>query len=284
MLFIDIARFRSISRLLIRVIYSVILALTGIDLIARANEKAMKGWGKSAKDTLGNLQKFDDLNVVEFPKGSGGGDDNKLIDLDAIDLSPIQKVIDWVRKLRDEIKEAWNSGQWEGVGKVLAEGLNGAMNFVNFDKIEEKLNSIASKFGDFLQGVVNGFDWSLFGEKLTRTLALIPRTIISFLEEIPWTDIGKGLNNALKAFDPKIIIDAILGSVNTLVLGLQSSFLQIDASVLGEKISSTILSILDNFSDLISNIDFSKLGTMIRETIENIDWKAIWDKVVSILI
>ena len=54
----------------VRVIYSVVLALTGIDLIARANQKAMEGWGKSAKDTLGNLQKFDDLNVVEFPSNS----------------------------------------------------------------------------------------------------------------------------------------------------------------------------------------------------------------------
>ena len=43
----------------VRVIYSVVLALTGIDLISRANQKAMAAWGKSTKDTLGSLQKFD---------------------------------------------------------------------------------------------------------------------------------------------------------------------------------------------------------------------------------
>lgn len=267
---------------LIRVIYSVILALTGIDLIARANEKAMKGWGKSAKDTLGNLQKFDDLNVVEFPKGSGGGDDDKLIDLDAIDLSPIQKVIDWVRKLRDEIKEAWNSGQWKGVGEVLAEGLNAAMAAIDFDKLEEKFNNVATKFGDFLRGVVDDFDWSLFGEKMARGLAFIPRTIINFLNKIPWAKIGKGLNDALKTFDPSVIIDAILGSVNTLVIGLQTALLQIDGTTLGQKISSTVISVFSNLSDLLSKINWNELGTKIKDAIEAIDWKGIWDNVVNI--
>lgn len=264
----------------IRVIYSVILALTGIDLIARANEKAMAGWGRAAKDTLGNLQKFDDLNVVEFPKGSGGGDD-KLIDLDTIDLSPIQKVIDWVRKLKQEIIEAWDSGQWYGVGEVLSEGLNAAIASVNFDAIENKFKEIADMFGDFLHGVVDNFDWSTFGSQLSRQLSLIPRMIITVLNEIPWEDIGKGLNKALSSFDPKIIIDSILGSINTLVLGLQSAFMQIDASVLGQKISDAILSVLSNFNDLLEKINWKEIGIKIREVIENIDWASIWAGVVD---
>lgn len=264
----------------IRVIYSVILALTGIDLIARANEKAMKGWGKAAKDTLGNLQKFDDLNVVEFPKGAGAGD-NKLIELDTIDLSPIQKVIDWVRKLRDEIKEAWNSGQWYGVGEVLAEGLNGAMRAIDFDWIEEKFRGIASKFGDFLQGAVDNFDWNTFGEKLTRQLSLIPRLITTFLNEIPWEDIGKGISDALSSFDPAYLLDAIFGAFNSLVLGIQSAFLQIDGSVLGKKIGDAVKSAIGNFNELLSKIEWGEIGTKIREVILGIDWAGIWNKVVD---
>ena len=265
----------------IRVIYSVILALTGIDLISRANEKAMLGWGKAAKSTLGNLQKFDDLNVVEFPKGSGG-DDDKLIDLDTIDLSPIQKVIDWVRKLRDEIKEAWNSGQWEGVGKVLAEGLNGAMKALDFTIAEEKLKGVADKFGNFLHGVVDDFDWSLFGERLTQALSFVPRVIISFLNNVPWSELGEGINKALTTFKPKIIIDAILGSLNTLILGIQEAFLKIDGHVLGQKISEAIIAAFDNFSDLLSKIEWKQIGIKIKEVIEGIDWKGIWDSVVKV--
>lgn len=263
----------------IRVIYSVVLALTGIDLIARANEKAMKGWGKAAKDTLGNLQKFDDLNVVEFPKSSGG-DDNQLIELDTIDLSPIQKVIDWVRKLKEEIKEAWSSGEWKGVGEVLAEGLNAAIASVDFDVMEDKVKSVAKKFGDFLEGVVNNFDWSTFGSQLSRQMAFLPRVIGMFLEEVPWTDIGKHLNEALASFDPAIVIDSILGAINTFILGIQDAFLQIDASTLGQKISSTIVSVLHNTAYFLEQIQWGELGAKIKETILNIEWGEIWSSVV----
>lgn len=265
----------------IRVVYSVILALTGIDLIARANEKAMRGWGRAAKDTLGNLQKFDDLNVVEFPKSAGAGDDNKLIDLDTIDLTPIQKIIDWVKKMRDMIKEAWDTGQWYGVGEVLAEGLNAAIKAFDFDAIENKFREIASKFGDFLHGVVDNFDWETFGTQLTRQLSLIPRVITMFLDEIPWEKIGKGLNEALSAFDPGFLIDSILGSVTSLITGIQSAFLQIDGGILGRKISDAIVSVFQNINNLLEKIEWKKIGEKIREVIENIDWAAIWEGVVN---
>jgi len=262
----------------IRVIYSIILALTGVDLIARANEKAMKGWGKSAKDTLGNLQKFDDLNVVEFPKGTG---DNSLIELDPIDLSPIQKVIDWVKKLRDEIKKALDTKKWSNVGKVFAKGLNGAMKAIDFDFIEEKFTSVASKFGDFLRGVVSEFDWSLFGEKLTRQLSLIPRMIITFLNNIPWGMIGQGINDALKTFDPYILIDAILGSINTLILGIQSALLRIDGSVIGEKISDTLIAVQNNINNLLANIKWGAMWDNLTEAFNNINWEQIGENLAT---
>lgn len=266
----------------VRVIYSVILALTGIDLIARANEKAMKGWGKAAKDTLGNLQKFDDLNVVEFPKNSGG-DDNSLIDLDTIDLSPIQKVIDWVRKLRDEIKEAWNSGQWYGVGEVLAEGLNAAVRAVDFDWIENKFKDISKKFGDFLRGVVDNFDWELFGVQLTRQLSLIPRMITTFLTDIPWEELGNGLNKTLQSFDIGFFIDSISNSIIALVKGIQSALLQIDGRMIGKKIGDGVTAVFKDITKLLDTIEWEKLGTKIQETILNIPWAQIFDTIMGTL-
>lgn len=265
----------------VRVIYSVILALTGIDLIARANEKAMKGWGKAAKDTLGNLQKFDDLNVVEFPKSSGG-DDNKLIDLDTIDLTPIQKIIDWVRRLRDEIKEAWSSGEWEGVGKVLAQGMNGAIKSVNFDLIEKKFKNIATKFGDFLRGVVNDFDWEVFGSQLTRQLSLIPRVLTMFINEVPWGDIGKGVQKGLENFDIGFIIDSVGNVIKALVGGISDFVTQIDGETLGKRIGEGVISIFRNIREILDAIDWGELGKKIRETILGIDWGEVFTQILSV--
>ena len=263
----------------VRVVYSIILALTGIDLISRANEKAMKGWGKAAKDTLGNLQKFDDLNVVEFPSSGSGAGDDSWIDLDTIDLTPIQKIIDWVIKLKETIKEAWDTGQWYGVGKVLGEGLNAALGAINTDAILAKFKNIAKKFGDFLQGVIDEVNWELFGTKLTDVLSLIPNMLTTLLNEISWEDVGNALNRFLKTFSPADVLDSMLGAINTAFKSLDKVVMQLDFGVIGEKISDVILTIVGRFNEFINIPDWKLLGEKIREGIESIDWSAVWDSI-----
>ena len=168
---------------IVRVIYSVVYALTGIDLIARANAKALAAMGQSAKNALGNLQKFDDLNVVEFDKGKN---EIPQIELDKIDLTPIQKVIDWMRKLKAEIENAWKTGKWGGVFNVLYEGLMGIIDAVPWydigTKIREAIEGVNWKavwtrvynifkesfkgLGEFINGLFGADENSSFGTDL----------------------------------------------------------------------------------------------------------------------
>lgn len=265
----------------VRVVYSVILALTGIDLIARANEKAMRGWGKAAKDTLGNLQRFDDLNVVEFPKGSGGGDDNKLIELDTIDLTPIQKIIDWVRKMRDEIKAAWESGEWYGVGEVLAEGFNGAIKFIKFDILSKKLKNVAKKFGDFLRGYVENIRWDDLGTFLTDLLSLVPNTLTEFINNIPWDTIGKGIGTMINSFRLDSVFHSILSSINALLLGTQELLINLDWGAIGRNLSDTMIGIFKDFNDLLSKIEWTKLFDGLRDAITNINFADIGESIAN---
>lgn len=265
----------------VRVIYSIILALTGIDLISRANEKAMQAWGKSAKSTLGNLQKFDDLNVVEFP--SSGAGDNKLIELDTIDLSPIQKVIDWVRKLRDEIKDAWNSGQWEGVGKVLAEGINSAMKALDFAEMQNKLNKIAENFGDLLKGAINEFEWDTFGTKLTSALKILPDTISKLLDEVPWTGIGIGLKETIHNLDLASVVDSIFKPMKSLVEGISKVLKEQDFSEIGTKIYDAVKTAFKDINGILDAIPWKDIGTYIKEQISKIKWKDIFEIIETTL-
>lgn len=150
-----------------RVIYSFVYAVTGIDLIARANAKAMASWGSSAKDTLGALQKFDDLNVAEF--GSGDSD-NSLIELDKIDLSPIQKVIDWVKKLKEAIKEAWSTGAWNGVAQLLADGINGAVDSIDGEAVGNAISNGLIGVVDFIDTLISGINWRKLGLKVREII------------------------------------------------------------------------------------------------------------------
>ena len=267
----------------VRVIYSVVLALTGIDLIARANEKAMAGWGKATKDTLGNLQKFDDLNVVEFPKNNGG-DDNKLIELDKIDLSPIQKVIDWVRKLKAEIIEAWNSGEWYGVGEVLAEGINAGLQATlsNIDMIRDKFFEIGRDFGDFLNGVIQNTNWSDVGKFVTEALIIIPDFITNTLATINWTDLGKGINNFFKGFNAIEIVNSIGRALTTGLSGLGTVLLQQDWGAFGATLGTILANSLKGIANFLDTIPWNTVGTNIREAVTNVPWSDVWDGIVTL--
>ena len=175
----------------VRVIYSVVYALTGIDLIARANAKAMQAMGSAAGDALGNLQKFDDLNVVTFDKG---GKDFEKIELEKIDLTPIQKVIDWMKKLKTEIETAWNTGQWNGVAKVLGEGINGVVDYINPTAIATALGNAIIGGLQFVRTFVSTIDWGELGKKIRETIENIPWKDI-------WDEVVKLAKESFKGFD-----------------------------------------------------------------------------------
>ena len=266
----------------VRVIYSVVYAITGIDLIARANEKAMQSWGKAAKDTLGNLQKFDDLNVVEFPKASG--DDNELIELDKIDLSPIQKVIDWVKKLKQEIIDAWNSGEWYGVGKVLAEGINMGVqtSLSSFDMIRNKLFETGTSMGDLFNGVIENTEWDDVGKFLTEAFKLLPDSITNMLSTVNWVALGNGLNEFFKGFDAVEIVKSIGRALVTSLSDIGTVLAQIEWDLVGEEFGNVIKLTLNGISDFLKDIPWKNVGEELRKAIVSMDWEGIWDSVVEL--
>ena len=268
----------------VRVIYSVVYALTGIDLIARANEKAMQAWGESAKDTLGNLQKFDDLNVVEFPKSKD--DDKELIEMDKIDLSPIQKIIDWVKKLKEEIKDAIDTGKWYEVGKVFAEGINDGIEFLlsKIPIIREKLFNIATGFGDVLNGVIENINWKNFGKAISELFKTSIDTFTKLFKKIKWKKIGIGLTNFVKGINLSSVVDSIMNSLGTLTKGIETAIHNVNWKIVGSELGKATLTFLNDLNNIIKKIDGERIGTDLKNLILSIPWGDIFTEIVNILI
>lgn len=264
----------------VRVIYSVIYALTGIDLIARANAKAMQGWSKAAKDTLGNLQKFDDLNVVEFPKGKG---DDELIEMDKIDLSPIQKVIDWVKKLKEEIQAALDTGEWYNVGKVFAKGISEGIVFLNENirVVRNTLFGIAYDLADMLNGAIENTNWGSIGEFITNALIILPDIITEFLRNVHWDELGKGINELFRGLRLDSIVHSFMEVFKSVVIGFGEFLAELDWSIIGPKISDALVTFFSDISDIIDVIPWLEIGRAVREAIENIEWDEVWDNVLK---
>lgn len=92
-------------------------ALTGINLVARANKKAIDSQAKSTKKLSEAQSSLDEFHNINDDKGSGN--DNKPITVEPVDMSKLDFLFDWIEKAKqllatlfDPIKQAWeNKGQ-----------------------------------------------------------------------------------------------------------------------------------------------------------------------------
>nr|DAH12940.1 MAG TPA: Flagellar biosynthesis protein FlhA, Flagellar, STRUCTURAL PROTEIN [Caudoviricetes sp.] len=124
----------------------------GLDAAASKADKATK----AAKKLQGQLQSFDDLNVISTNKdsesngsgGSGGGGGGGVSDL--YEEVPIDKNI---ADLADEIKKAIKSGDWEGLGETIRSEITNTIGKIPWEKIYKKADKFGTGFASFLNGL-----------------------------------------------------------------------------------------------------------------------------------
>lgn len=276
-----------------RVIYSVVKALTGIDLIARANAKAMAGWGKSAKDTLASLQKFDDLNVADFGKDAG---DNNLIELDEIDLSPIQKILDLVRKIKEEIKSAFDTGQWSGVGKAVADLYNYAFAKVKTADIKKALRKFTKPVTDTLNGIVQNLNWSDFGAAISNVYTSIVSAVGDLINNFDFGSFGSGLVDAFLGFNSSNVLETWLyvfesvnNGINSFVASINSRWADLKkeateiATVIGKMFNEMVFGI--NWAEIMKAVT-EGINTLISGAltfIETFDWSGFGEVIGDVV-
>lgn len=123
----------------------------GLDAAASKADKATK----AAKKLQGQLQSFDDLNVISTNKdsesngsgGSGGGGGGVS---DLYEEVPIDKNI---ADLADEIKKAIKSGDWEGLGETIRSEITNTIGKIPWEKSYKKADKFGTGFASFLNGL-----------------------------------------------------------------------------------------------------------------------------------
>ena len=259
---------------LIRVIYSIIKALTGVDLIARANAKAMASWGKSSKDTLGQLQKFDDLNVVEFDKGNG---DNKLIDLEEIDLSPIQKILDLVRKIKEEMILAFDTGEWTGVGIAIADLLNYSFKKIKAADIRKLIKRFAKPITDTLNGIVGSLNWTDLGAAISTVYTSVIIAVDELVSNLDFSKLGSGIADMIIGLNPS----EILHTWNDLFVSINNAFNDFVSSIntkwnlLKEEAIEVGIEFANIFNNLTSGINWKDASLAVTEGLNTIIQSAL---------
>lgn len=225
---------------LLNIIGKVIAVLTGKNTYTQAKKYATEyaeAAGDAAKATKDFVLGIDELNVINDKSsetGTGGYDYSSMFEEVEIDMEEF----DWVKQIRDAIK----NGEWEEVGKILAEKLNKIIKDWDAEgwgkSLGEKINnglniakgflenfefgSFGEKIADFFNGLFKEIDWDTLGTDFALALNGLFDFIYEFSKKLEWENIGHDIATAVNAFIDKIDPDLAAAAINEFFLGLFS--------------------------------------------------------------
>ena len=234
----------SLFATLVGYINAVITALTGVNLVARANTKALNGQAKAAgaaaKETK-QLAGIDDIDMLTSDSGGGGGGGDSLKPIEVPELS------------MDNLLDKIFNYDWYKLGVDIGQKINDALSKIDWSFIQSLAVAIATDLSDFLNGLVDGIDWNLIGTTLGNGIQTALLFAYTFMTNFNWQKFGTAIATSLN------------GVMNT-----------VDFTLLGQTLASKWVALIDWLYGFVTTFDWSKFGKSISETImgwwNSIDW------------
>lgn len=224
--------------------------------------KSLNKSNKAAKDLKGTLAGFDQINLIQQQKdsgGTGGADTSGMFKETSVESMLPTDVSKWMDKLKAAIK----AGDWKGVGTVIAQGLNTAVSQLNgwIDKLRPKILKTVQDIVEAVNGFIENFNFRKLGNTLANGFNLAMKVVAKWLKGIKWSDLGKGIGDFINGF----VEDW-------------------DAAATADVIEAKIGSVLDFLTGIIETTNWNEVSSKLQEMLENIDWESIAEKAWRILI
>lgn len=272
----------------------------------------------SAKELNEQVYGFDELNKRQKQtdsSGGGGGGGGNLFEEKPIDDILPKAVKDYF----DRLKAAIAAGDWYGVGKIIAEGLNTA-----FEAVDNWINNTlrpqgvkwARNIAQIFNGIVDGLNWELVGQTVGDGLNAIADIINTFLTTFNFYNLGRGIGRAITSLFDTVdwnllgqtfangwnsTINFIWGLVTTpgiwVKMGksisefINSVFAAVRLDTAARALAATLNGLFSTIQTLADNIQWSaiakKIYTSLNIAFRGIHWadcgKALSDFVIHLL-
>ena len=260
--------------------------------------KSLKGAGGAAKNLKDQVYGFDELNRADDNSGGGGGGGSG-VEFTEESLSNLPSSL---TDFMESIKAAFAAEQFEEVGAIVANGLNGIVTKVD-DWINNKFRPAAEKWARniarILNGFVSAFDWGNLGKLIADGFNAIVSTVNKFITTFDFDALarafGNGINGLVKNVDWKMLGQTIgngfqalntviwgsLANINwtqlgsSLATGVNNIFSSVDWKKLAQYVSGALKGVIDAIGTFIVETDWQAIGNDIAEFIGNIDWSGL---------
>lgn len=235
----------------INYIYQFVTALTGIDLVAKANARALQTQAKAAKGAAAaqrGLLAMDEITNLPTEPGGGGGSPAGQIEIAEI------KPNEFLNSLIDALKKH----KWHRAGEIIAEGINRGLEKINWGKVRERAEQTGYNIADFLNGVFE-LDWRLLGGSIANAINTAIDFVYGFVTKLEWGRIGAGIGDAITSFFETFDFNKLADSINNTLTGIlnmfSAAFAHMDPELMGDKISEFLLRIKwEDIAKLLVNV------------------------------
>ena len=196
-----------------------------------------------------------------------------------------------IEKIFQKIKDLIKSGDFEGLGEMMADAINRGLKKVkkaiSWDNVGPTVTYFVTGFTRTFNSLVDNIDWDLLGRTIGTGINTIVNTLDLFYTGIDWKKLGnkfaEGVNGVVYEVDwAKLgqFIGHKLLALPTVIVGFIEN---LDWSALSKAASTLVLNFLDTLIEFIHNIDWSKIVTNIQDALTNIQWIAIAEKILELL-
>lgn len=243
---------------------------------------------KAAGNTKKFLADFDELNV--FNK-NGGGSGSDLPDWK--NMFEEATVDEDIGRFVDRLKAAFEAGDWDGLGEIIASKMNETMDKVDWKDIGEKVgygingaiktsysflsNTDFHKLGSHISEMVNAelaeIDSNTVGRLLTRNLTALIDIVLGFLGELDWGLLGESIGDFfcgaldeasewIETYDWKKFAEKVCENVKKFINGLNTK-------EIASSFSRLVTAVYNAVAESLSAIDWtelfnSRLGEILR--------------------
>lgn len=168
----------------------------------------------------------------------------------------VQKLTGWI----SELKNAFVSGDWDGLGKLVGESVNKAFGELNNLDVGEKLGTFANNLTTTLHSIFATIDFANIGQTAATLLG-------DGVANVDWNKVGE-----------------TIGLVMTALPTVAVSFVQnTDWQTVGQSALTMLQSAMGVVTEWVQGEDWLKLGQSIRNFVEQTDWAAVPNRMMELL-
>jgi len=283
-----------------------IAAITGQGFFVRARRSSqdyldtITGGAAAAAREVDNLTGgIDELNVLQDnANNAGGGDSGPNIG----DMFETVEIPESIRDFATALRDAFMNQDFDwfyDLGYMLGRRFTDALQMIPWDFIQEWANATVRMVAYFLNGAVDGADWSVIGYTIGQAINTVFGMMHTWYTNFDFhnfgTAIAEAINYAIETTDFDLIGSTLAEKLNATIRFLAGIVENLEWASVGDAIAEAInaffrdldferltsginafaLGLVDAVTTLVGGVDWSGIGEKIAETLNDIRWNDI---------